>query len=116
MFSYLGTVNDFHWGFKPVLSYSKPYTFSTFLEKKKKEKVHLISQFIPKYNYIFLNVCYITLFKSVCKQEPSKIANKQCIRVQRNILYWLIYVNFCDVYDTMIILLPNLCSPNVNTL
>jgi len=20
----LGTVNDFHWGFKPVLSYSKP--------------------------------------------------------------------------------------------
>ena len=44
MLSYrLGTVNDFHWGFKPVLSYSKPHTFSTFLEKKKKEKVHLIS-------------------------------------------------------------------------
>jgi len=29
MLSYrLGTVNDFHWGFKPVLSYSKPHTFS----------------------------------------------------------------------------------------
>jgi len=39
MLSYrLGTVNDFHWGFKPVLSYIKPHTFSTFLEKKKKEK------------------------------------------------------------------------------
>jgi len=36
MLSYrLGTVNDFHWGFKPVLSYSKPNTFSTFFEKKK---------------------------------------------------------------------------------
>jgi len=32
MLSYrLGTVNDFHWGFKPVLSYSKPHTFSTLL-------------------------------------------------------------------------------------
>ena len=28
MLSYrLGTVNDFHWEFKPVLSYSKPHTF-----------------------------------------------------------------------------------------
>jgi len=43
MLSYrLGTVNDFHWEFKPVLSYSKPHTFSTFLEKKKKEKMYLI--------------------------------------------------------------------------
>jgi len=24
----LGTVNDKHWEFKPVLSYSKPHTFS----------------------------------------------------------------------------------------
>ena len=34
MLSYcLGTVNDFHWGLKPVLSYSysKPHTFSTFI-------------------------------------------------------------------------------------
>jgi len=34
----LGTVNDFHWEFKPVLSYSKPHTFSTFLDNKKKER------------------------------------------------------------------------------
>ena len=34
----LGTVNEFHWEFKQVLSYSKPHTFSTFLEKKKKKK------------------------------------------------------------------------------
>ena len=40
MLSYrLGTVNDFHWGFKPVLSYSKPHTFSTFCrEEKRKNK------------------------------------------------------------------------------
>jgi len=37
MLSYrLGKVNDFHWEFKPVLSYSKPHTFSTFLEKIRK--------------------------------------------------------------------------------
>jgi len=39
MLSYrLGTVNDFHWGFKPVLSYSKPTTFSTFLGEEKERK------------------------------------------------------------------------------
>ena len=39
MLSYrLGTVNDFHCGFKPVLSYSKPYTFSTFLGEEKERK------------------------------------------------------------------------------
>jgi len=32
----LGTDKDFHWGFKPVLSYSIPYT-------KEKEKKHLLS-------------------------------------------------------------------------
>ena len=38
MLSYrLGTVNDFQWVFKPVLSYSKPPIISTFLEKKKKD-------------------------------------------------------------------------------
>jgi len=39
MLSYhLGTVNDFYWGFKPVLSYSKPHTFSTFIREKKNKK------------------------------------------------------------------------------
>jgi len=39
MLSYrLGTVNDFHWGFKPDLSYSKPHTFSTSLEKEEERK------------------------------------------------------------------------------
>ena len=31
----LGTVNNFHWEFKPVLSYSKPHTFSTFCGEDK---------------------------------------------------------------------------------
>ena len=32
MLSYrLGTVNDFHWEFKPVLTYSKPHTFTCHL-------------------------------------------------------------------------------------
>ena len=48
MLSYrLGTVNDFHWGFKLVLSYSKPHTFSTFFGEEKKEKMHLISPTRP---------------------------------------------------------------------
>jgi len=37
----LGTVNDFYWKFKPVFSYSKPHTFTTFLEKKKKTILRL---------------------------------------------------------------------------
>jgi len=44
MLSYrLGTVNDFHWGFKPVLSNSKPHTFSTFFGEEKERKKDLIS-------------------------------------------------------------------------
>ena len=39
MLSYrLGTVNDFYWEFKPVLSYSKPHTFSTFFGEEKRKK------------------------------------------------------------------------------
>ena len=39
MLSYrLGTVNDFHCEFKPVLSYSKPHTFSTFFGEEKERK------------------------------------------------------------------------------
>jgi len=47
MLSYrLGTVNDFHWGFKPVLSYSKPHFFSTSLgeEKERKNAFNLSNQ------------------------------------------------------------------------
>jgi len=42
----LGTVNDFHWGFKPVLSYRKPHTFSTFFgeEKERKNALNLFNQ------------------------------------------------------------------------
>ena len=40
MLSYrFGTVNDFHWELKPVLSYSKPHTFSKpFGEEKERKK------------------------------------------------------------------------------
>ena len=45
MLSYrLGTVNDFHWEFKPVLSYRKPHTFSTCFGEEKEKKTHLLSQ------------------------------------------------------------------------
>jgi len=44
MLSYrLGTVNDFHWEFKPALSYSKPHTFSSFLGEEKERKMYLTS-------------------------------------------------------------------------
>jgi len=39
MLSYrLGKVNDFHWEFKPVLSYSKSHIFSTFFGEEKENK------------------------------------------------------------------------------
>jgi len=39
MLSYrLGTVNDFHWDFKPVLSFSKPHTFSTFFGEERERE------------------------------------------------------------------------------
>jgi len=53
MLSYrLGTVNDFHWEFKPVLSYSKPHTFSTFFgeEKERKNAFHISNQATGKQN------------------------------------------------------------------
>jgi len=34
----LGTVIDFNWEFKPVLSFSKPHTFSTFFGEEKERK------------------------------------------------------------------------------
>jgi len=38
----LGTVNENHWGFKPVFRCNKPHTFSTFSgeEKEKKPSIH----------------------------------------------------------------------------
>ena len=47
MLSYrLGMVNDFHWEFKPVLSYSKPHTFSTFFgeEKERKKRIYSLTR------------------------------------------------------------------------
>jgi len=35
-------VNDFHWEFKLVLSYSKPHTFSTFVGEEKEKTMHLL--------------------------------------------------------------------------
>jgi len=36
----LGTVNEKHWGFKPVFRCSKPHTFSTFSAEAKEKSVH----------------------------------------------------------------------------
>ena len=48
MLSYrLGTVNDFHWGFKPVLGYSKPHTFSTSFGEEKEINMHLLTPTRP---------------------------------------------------------------------
>ena len=55
MLSYrLGTVNDFHWEFKPVLSYSKPHTFSTFFgEEKERKNVFYLSKPIRQTVYVW---------------------------------------------------------------
>jgi len=34
----LGTVNEKHWGFKPVFRCSKPHTFSTISGEEKEKK------------------------------------------------------------------------------
>jgi len=39
----LGTVNDFHWEFKPVLSYSKPRTFLTVFGEEKEKNAFTLS-------------------------------------------------------------------------
>ena len=46
MFCRFGTVNVFHWEFKPVLSYSKPHTFPTLFgeEKERKNALNLSNQ------------------------------------------------------------------------
>jgi len=41
----LGTVNDFYWAFKPVLSSRQPHTFSTFIgEENDKNALTLSTQ------------------------------------------------------------------------
>jgi len=39
----LGMVNDFHWEFKPFLTYSKPHTFSTFFGGEKEKNAFTFS-------------------------------------------------------------------------
>jgi len=47
MVSYrLGTVNDFHLGFKPVLGYSKPHTFTTLVHNGVTFYISIVSLFI----------------------------------------------------------------------
>jgi len=46
----LGTVNEKHWGFKPVFRCSKPHTFSTFSGEEKEKNVHSLSLTRPLRN------------------------------------------------------------------
>jgi len=56
MLSYrLGTVNDFHWGFKPLLTYSKPHTYSTFIWEEKE------------------NICIYSLYPDHLEQNDRKV-------------------------------------------
>ena len=60
----LGTVNDFHWGFKPVLSYSKPHTFSTFFGEEKERN-------LPYSNKMF-DLNYVTCNEIKCVPEAGE--------------------------------------------
>jgi len=47
MLSYrLGTVNDFHWWFKPVFRYSKPHTYSTFIGEEREKQLCINTMFL----------------------------------------------------------------------
>jgi len=82
MLSYrFGTVNDLHWEFKPVLSFSKPHTFSTFFGEEKERKMHLFS--LPGYLEAEQNDRKVNRnkFKQKCvKRENSKY--KRLLSVQ----------------------------------
>jgi len=42
----LGTVNEKHWGFKPVFRCSKPHTFSTFSGEENEKKCPFVFCFV----------------------------------------------------------------------
>jgi len=68
MLSYrLSTVNDFYWGFKPVLSYSKPHTFSTLFGKEKEINIHLLSP-----------TSHVETKQNVRKVQRSRIKREKC--------------------------------------
>jgi len=47
MLSYrLGTVNDFHWEFKPVFRYSKPHTYATFIGEEKEKQLCINTMYL----------------------------------------------------------------------
>ena len=51
-----GTINDFYWGFKPVLSYSKPHTSSTFIGEEKEKNIYSL--------YMYINIIQTVTFKN----------------------------------------------------
>jgi len=61
MLSYrLGTVNDFHWEFKPVFRrYSKPHTYSTCIGEEKE-------------NQLYINTLYLVHIKHEQKDKKVK--------------------------------------------
>jgi len=56
----LGTVNEKHWGFKPVFRCSKPHTYSTFIGEEIENQI---------YSYMFF-LGYLEHGK--CKQQQHK--------------------------------------------
>ena len=73
----LGTVNENHWGFKPVFRCSKPHTFSTFSGEEKEKNCPFIL-FTARLCFIFHftgNGANITIPLSVLKKyEGSTVA------------------------------------------
>jgi len=63
MLSYrLGTVNDFHWEFKPVFRYSKHHTYSFIGEEKE--------------NQLCINTLYLVYIEHEHKDEKVKKKRK----------------------------------------
>jgi len=62
----LGTVNEKHWGFKPVFRCSKPHIFSTFFGEDKEKKCPFRGRKNDKNLYVSIKIIvptqYLTLF------------------------------------------------------
>ena len=77
----LGTVNEKHWGLKPVFHSSKPHTYSTFIGEENESQIYS--------NILFLG----HLEHGQCKQQQQKHTKQAHLKKRRTRRIFSTYVN-----------------------
>jgi len=72
----LGTVNEKHWGFKPVIRCSKPHTFSTFSAEEKEKNCP----------FNLFNKVTMELYKNDRKVNKYKIKNQEGMKKEKSLV------------------------------